>query len=172
MSHEGPFHDHFDLHLRDSIVYAHTDPMRGGWLGRLNHALTDADETGAVYAIGIPGNTLRDVADLFGVEAAGATLSDGGRRRLQRLQIKARSGASSLLARAAAILPPRLVRCSAALSASRPTGHHVHSRRPRRMRARSRERTWRFSTWGIVSTRSGMDGIRLRAHAWYRSPAS
>lgn len=54
----------------DSIVYAHTDPMRGGWPGRLKHALAGANDTGAVYALGIPGNTVRDVADRIEVEAA------------------------------------------------------------------------------------------------------
>jgi lysophospholipase L1-like esterase len=54
----------------DSIVYAHTDPMRGGWPGRLKQALTEANDAGAVYALGIPGNTLRDVADRFDGEAA------------------------------------------------------------------------------------------------------
>jgi lysophospholipase L1-like esterase len=53
----------------DSIVDAHTDPMRG-WPGRLKHMLTEANETGAVYALGIPGNTLQDVANRFDVEAA------------------------------------------------------------------------------------------------------
>lgn len=54
----------------DSIVYAHTDPMRGGWPGRLKQAVTEANDAGAVYALGIPGNTLRDVADRFDAEAA------------------------------------------------------------------------------------------------------
>lgn len=54
----------------DSIVYAHTDPLRGGWPGWLKHALTEANDTSAVYALGIPGNTLRDVTNRFEVEAA------------------------------------------------------------------------------------------------------
>jgi lysophospholipase L1-like esterase len=54
----------------DSVVYAHTDPARGGWPGRLKQALTEVNDQGAVYALGIPGNTVRDVANRLDAEAA------------------------------------------------------------------------------------------------------
>lgn len=54
----------------DSIVYAHTDPGRGGWPGRLRAAVTEAKEDGAVYALGIPGNRVQDVCNRFDAEAA------------------------------------------------------------------------------------------------------
>jgi lysophospholipase L1-like esterase len=54
----------------DSVVYAHTDATAGGWPGRLKRASTEAGVTNAVYALGIPGNKLRDVAARFEGEAA------------------------------------------------------------------------------------------------------
>jgi hypothetical protein len=54
----------------DSVVHAHTDPTDGGWPGRLKRASTEAGVTNAVYALGIPGNKLHDVAARFEGEAA------------------------------------------------------------------------------------------------------